>query len=233
MLHHRLRAAATKGPKTLTFVGGKVTAPGGLDTWVTLSLTSGFLGGIGSKPSPGDLVICQVFGLSASTVSMSGWTELINDIDTGVRRCVFYKFMSNPVDSTATATFSNDYGRAMVCQIWRNANPTTPFGTVATAYGTGSATNAPAVTPAVDQATILAFGVSASFNLSSLVSPFTKPSNMDVLTGVVEDSSVAAIATAAKTGATTSAFDPDAFGGGASTSANIWAAATVALYPQT
>lgn len=155
----------------LQYVGG--TSGVGTSTGYTVSLNGTLTGGLASSPAPGDVVVVfSGFGNTASSApAVSGnasgaylgatAAQHINDTwDTEFRS--FYQKMGATPDTTLTITRATNaaYGGGTTVQVWRGADPTTPFIGAATpaSGGNGAALNPPAYNPAVSGALIIAGG---------------------------------------------------------------------------
>jgi hypothetical protein len=126
--------AAAAPPAGITYVGSKNT---------TLSLTSGDwvvsltdLNGVsGANPVEGDLIIISYSTENTGAIDVAGWTKIVDAIPSGTGRRahtgVFYKFMGATPDTTATVT-AGFRVNALVAQVWRGVNQTTPFDVTST-----------------------------------------------------------------------------------------------------
>ncbi len=162
----------------IVYVGGKVdsraTTTG---SWV-VSL-SGLSGGIASSPAAGDLVVV-VFGQSAAgdfnMILNTGYTEVIDlwsadssEINLGV----YHKIMGGTPDTDCTATVNATSGvtAAMIIQVWRGVNATTPMDVTPTATGSnnGSVANPPSITPVTPGAVVIGIGAAGSAFNSGII----------------------------------------------------------------
>lgn len=200
---------------------------------LTVSLT-GLTGGSSSTPSPGDIVLLAVsFGATGNgdiTVSSSGWTEISDlyandsrDINFGL----FYKIMSDPVDTSVT--FGGTNPRVAIASVWSGVDQTTPLDvTKVEATGANSGViDPPAITPTTTGAKVIAAG--GATNVSAATD--TLSSDLDNFVWAAQShGSFRAYVGIGKADWTAGSYNPSSWGGSVSVD-DTWAATTIALRP--
>lgn len=233
MSHHRLRGVGNN--RGLIYVGGAVAEHTGSGD-ITLSLTS-LTGGIASSPAAGDVVIVAFASKAPEnynlTMATSGYTELADLYSNDTRDAalgVYAKVMGATPDTSASATNPyafTEYGIA--AHVWRNTNVVSGIVTpIATATGVDSGVpNPPAVTPTVAGSVIIVVGAGTAIDTEQPI--FSAPSGITLFQGNPPYN--INIAIGAYVGWTSGAYDCAAFGGGSTSIADSWCAASLVLQP--
>lgn len=230
------------GGGTIEYVGGRTHAFPGTTSTTVISLNGTLTGGLATSPAEGDLVVVS-YAIHGGDLNMSivttGYVEVADlwasdSLDTNLG--VFYKAMGATPDTDVEvmATTSAGAPGAVIIQVWRGVDATTPIDvttTTATGVNTG-APNPPAITPVTAGAVVVVCGAGTSLNGGVTLSQSgTELSNFIAVYGDNADASNNDITAAMGSFAWTSgAFDPVALVGNAATSLS-WAAATLALRP--
>lgn len=133
------------------------------------SLTGLFaLGGLGSAPIAGDLVVAAIAFKDATdrdiTCTTSGYTELADlfqSATNSIQLGVFYKRLT-----TAETSIAFNIGAAVnsyfAVHVWRNVAATQPDATTTTSQGTTAQPNAPSITTTIANAVVIAIGAGAA-----------------------------------------------------------------------
>lgn len=217
---------------SITYVGGITTTSDCL-SGATVSLTS-LTGGSDSSASAGDVVIAAVSKAATGLISttISGYVKIAesySDDNTDTNFSFFYKVMGPTPDTSFVVPSSgaNFNGLTVAVQVWRGVDPARPLdvlSTSASGINTGQP-NPPAITPSTSGAIIIAAGgnggnggVFTSSDLSNFITAFVFNS---------QSSTIGMGSYAWSSGA----FDPAQFGGGTTSVAASWGAATLALRP--
>ena len=222
----------------LLYVGG--SSGGGTGSTYSVSLTS-LTGGAASAPIAGDLVVVvtgfsQISDGNPGVTAPSGYTELAdlyaND-NADANLSVNYKIQTATPDTSVTVTGPNStaYGGGTVVHVWRGANSTTPIDvTITTATGTNaSRPNAPSITPVTVGAVVLACGFGTGGTSQTTM---TTPSGMTNGISYKHDGATYdGVVSVASVAWTSGAYDPAAWTGGTTSTADSWAAASVAIRP--
>jgi hypothetical protein len=149
---------------TLTYVGGRTQSGAGTTANISVSLTS-LTGGTDTGPLAGDMVIIaiEMCGTTNKSYRIANYVQIAdlyaNDTEDSNLQ-VGYKFMGATPDTTAIITGgsgSNSDAFAIVVQVWRNVDSTTPMDvtpTTASLLNTGIP-NPPAITPITSGAQII------------------------------------------------------------------------------
>lgn len=234
MLARRLRRATQVAAASgLTFVGGATASSTGSSN--SFSLT-GLTGGIASAPAAGDLVIVAVatkYGTDQNiTCSTSGYTEVADLFQTdtaATNMAVYYKRLSS-AETSVSLNWVQNTGARVVIHVWRGSDASSPLdATTTTATGANSGIpNAPSITTVTDNAVVIAIGAAAFDNVVS--NDLTVPSGMENFFQTTNSFS-GGIGIASVVRASAGAYNPAAFGGSSSNSANSWCAATLAIRP--
>ncbi len=169
----------------LVYVGG--TGGAGNTDGYTVSLSGTLVGGVGSSPEPGDLVIVSSGFNSASvktphanaTGNISGayvaaHANLIADYNADANFGTFYQLQGATVDTSIAINrpTTNTYGGSTTVHVWRGVDSTNPMDVTPTStFGIGSAwPNPPSITPISSGAVIVACGYGAqSTNTAALL----------------------------------------------------------------
>lgn len=233
--------AATGGGDNLVFVGGSAGGATSSSTTgiLTFSLT-GLTGGLTSAPEVGDIVIVGVAFKDSTNRSISsvsaGYTELTDlyvNSSNDTNFAVYYKVLSTAETSISINVGVTGYtiSAKLVVHAWRNINTVSPLDTTPVTV-TGTPTggpDAPAITTVTGEAVVIAIGATA-FSSTYPSTALTVPSGMENF--FTDSSSVVSIGIASALVPSAGVYDPPAFGGGSSSSANSYAAITIALRPQ-
>jgi hypothetical protein len=206
----------TTGTATIELVGntGRVTLTG-----ASINLPSGL--------QPGDLVIIASSSDGTTPAYATGYTagQRGRPDSTGYQWC--YKFMGNPVDTTASG-LTNNITTTHLAIAFRGVSSTTPLDATSPAVATDDAgsPNPPAITTATNNAVVVALG----FLDDDLVSASAgAPTNYTFAAASQSSSSGSTVMAAFRTKTPAGSEDPGAFSGGS----DDWAAATLALRPGT
>jgi hypothetical protein len=151
-------SSCTGGPYVMpTLVGTGTPAEGTSGSVLSVNRTVGQLN---------DLVVVIVVAGASAAPPVTGTTPAFTVASSGsltnISAHVMYRWITNVATEPTTYTFQPGSGRAMgVARVYRNVDPTTPFGTAATPYldSTGGGltyTNAPTVTTATDKNLVIA-----------------------------------------------------------------------------
>jgi hypothetical protein len=229
-------------PSGIQFVGGKAAGKNGATSGnTTLSLTSDLTGGIASSVSNNDLVVAAFATGSnadrtlsitdgANPYTLIGTELYANDNgDTNLR--VAYKFVSGDTATTFGPTGATADDGTTAVYVFRGVNMTTPLDVAAvTATGiNASNANPPSITPTTPGAFILCIGAACpdagatSFSSSDLVL-FRSVNNMN-------GSFFSLMGLGIKDDWVSGAFDAAAFTPSNTTTADSWAAMSIALRP--
>ena len=202
----------------ISFVGGD---SGNGSTAVTLNLPGGI--------AQNDVVIAAHMGSLTSNRDMdiSGYQELADlyqDDTTDTNLGVFRKVMGATPDSTVA--FADQGVNACVFHCWRGVNTTTPEDATTTVGGAidGATPDPPAINTATANAVVLAIGASSEADAVT-----NAPSGYGNLFDSQGNSANCAISSKSVASPTTE--DPATYGDIVGTTADSWAAATVALRP--
>ncbi len=225
----------------ITFVGGKSIGGLGTTADIVISLTD-LVGGIGTKPVKGDVVI--VAFSTGSTVNrdlvIAGFTEIADlyaDDTYDTNLAVAYKVMGDTPDTSVTLTggsLNTADAYAVAIHVWRNVDPITPLdvtSTTATASNSGLA-NPPAITPVTQGAFVIVIGAAAH---ASGTHYFASPESAvtTFFTAGADDTNDATVGMGVYREWTSGAYDPAAFRlTVADSGSNSWAAVTMALRPR-
>jgi len=153
-------------PYGTAYVGGASGTQSGNNA-ITVTFTS-LTGGVGGGVLPNDLVVAVVGAGDDTdrtlTLATAGYTKLYdlyqNDADdSGLG--VFYKVMgATPDTNVVTGTNTSGTGsQALIVQVWRGVNTSTPIGANASAGAiNGSLANPPAITTTSPNSRVIAIG---------------------------------------------------------------------------
>lgn len=223
----------------LTYVGGNSAAVAGSTTvGASMSLTA-LTGGSGSTAQTGDIVVVLVGigsqGVNAPTMSTTGYTTIATlyaDDTNDANLLVAYKVMGGTPDTVVDTNPSGNNARALAAavHVWRGVDTTTPLdvtSTTATGINTGQPTP-PAITPVTSGSVIICCGVSGEANPASATFTTATLSNFVANGSSDTNSTNVGIGSFAWSSGT---YTPATFGGGSLSSANSWAAVSLALRP--
>lgn len=215
------------------FVGSQTYGRAGstVDTAVTFALT----GGVGTTPQAGDFVVLSIaIGQTNSTSApqgITGYTTLGQVVGADTYDAGLYvgtKVMGSTPDTTfpVRSSYSIDNAQAAIVFVWRNVESLDVAST--TASGANSrAANPPAITPVTENSIVMAIGSSA--HVGGTVN-YTNTELQGFRTAAANDTYDVSLG-AGYVNWTTGAFDPVAFTITGSTTADSWAALTLALKP--
>jgi hypothetical protein len=229
---------------TIAYVGGKTAGiPGSTATNTTVALNSGFNGGVGGTNAgvqAGDLVIVSygvgVSGAATMTINdpgavpyvMPNGAQLAGSDNNDAMLRVGYKFMPGTPDANVVLgpTGATANGGAYAIHVYREVNPETPFDvTTTTAVGNNTGRpNPPAITPITRGSVVVVATSSAAGTAVALT--FAGATNLQQSLQAATVDGQASLATYAWT---SGALDPAASTTGSSTTADSWAALTMAL----
>jgi hypothetical protein len=228
-----LMAAGTGNFLPLEFVGGSAFSNASTQT-PSCSLTS-LTGGVASAPSEGDVVVaCISFKDSEENIkcTTAGYVRvacLYADDNNDTNLAVFYKVLTS-ADTTVAFDLGGITASRFAVHVWRNADPYRPVCIVRTSVLTNTAVpNSPAITTPVNQSVVVSIGANAGGTTTPL-SNLTVPSGMENFFQVTS-SSDSGIGIASYLQATAGSYDPAAFGGGSTNTANSAAAVTLCVWP--
>jgi hypothetical protein len=196
---------ANTGRVTLT--GSSITLPSGLQ--------------------PGDLVIVASASDNDTPDYATGYTPGQRDRPNSAGYQWCYKFMGNPVDTTASG-LTNDSRTPHLAIAFRGVDSTTPLDATspAVASGESGSPNPPSITTATNNAVVVALGFLDDDRVSASAGA---PTNYTFAAASQSSSGGATVMAAFRTKTPAGSEDPGAF----STSSDNWAAATLALRPGT
>jgi hypothetical protein len=224
----------------ISYVGGRTDAFQGTSSARAISLTT-LTGGSDSAPQAGDLVVL-FYGtgsnvttgrtLSVSTADYQALTQQLGSDTYDTHFNVFYKRMGSTPDTSVTVSGTGSTADAgtVVIHVFRGVDETTPLDVSAVpASGNNSANaNPPAITPTTSGAWIVAGGSAAH---ADGVDTFTSTDLSNFRTAGADDNYDVTIG-AGTAEWSSGAFDPAQFGWtGTASTANSWAAYTLALRP--
>jgi hypothetical protein len=245
MLATFLKGASAAGG--LEFVGGVALSSADTqspaDTGTPSYSLTGLTGGLASAPAIGDIVIaCVAFNNGTDRniqCTTSGYTEvadLYHNSNNDAQLGVYYKVLTSADTSVAFNLGVNV--RSVFCAlVWRNINATPLDATTTTATNTRTRADPPAITTVTNNAVVIAVGATAIRGDEVLA--FTAgPSGMtNFYTSQTATNSVPAssIGIASVVVPIAGSYDPGIFattGSSATSTANSWCAATLALRPK-
>jgi hypothetical protein len=243
MVHPYVLAVAGGGGAAPEYVGGRTHSFIGTLSTTSISLAGTLTGGLDDTPTEDDLVIVS-YGIESGsdidvTISTGGYTEvadLYGNDSIDVNLGVFRKFMGAVPDTDVVvgATGGTANPGAVVIQVWRGVDLTTPMDAAATtATGTnGGNPDPPAITPSTTDAMIIVCAAANALNggatlsqsgseLSNFIAVYSDNAN------ALNDDVTVAMGSKLWTGG---AFNPVALVGNVSGSL-AWCAVTMALRP--
>lgn len=247
MLSGRVSGAGASAPLTgINYVGSYTSGVIPSTTDITVMFGGSLTGGLASSASEGDLVIVYFavgtsFRTEARDLQISGYTQLqrlFADDSNETTLLVAYKFMGSSPDSSFTivgGTRGTVDAGAVVVQVWRGVDPTTPFSpTETTAIGFNSALcDPPPITPSVAGSYIVAGG-SAGHTRGTTVPParFTSSDLSDFRSIVGPNTTNDVTIGVGYFEWSSGTFNPGFFTfNGANSTSFCWAAVTLALLP--
>ena len=222
---------------TLQYVGGAEAS--GNSAAFNVPLTS-LTGGTGGAVTSGDLVIVATGFVQTSNlnpgVSTAGYTEVADLYQNDSRDANFsvnWKVMGGTPDTAVNCLGSGSATNGTVCiaHVWRNADPTTPIDvTRTTAQSNNSAIpNSPAITPVTAGAVVLSLGLGTGAAADNAVAaPSGYGNQMDMS---VDPGNAVTVGIASKAWSGSGLEDPAAWTNWTTSTADSWAAVTLAIRP--
>jgi hypothetical protein len=223
----------------ISYIGGNSGSAAGATSGNT---TLNFLS-IGGAPAANDLIVIAISISSQGrtpthTIPSGGFTQIGSTIygngtTYDASLSLFYKFADGVETSCDFGPSGNAAdGIAVVCQVFRGVDTSTPLDGVSpvTATGAGNARpNADPITPATAGAWIIAAGSGAAASGNVMVEPSAVMENLIALNRT--ETNDAMLGMGYHSGWTSGAFDPPIYTSGATQAANSWCAITIALRP--
>lgn len=223
-------------------VGRKIVVGNGLTTaGATISLTD-LTGGLSSQPSEDDNIYIafgaagtadltlQINDAGSTAYELVGTELYANDTHDANLRVAWKRAGATPDTEFIVDTSATTRAYVVMVEVWRDATTGPPETGTATGTNTGLA-NPPSRLPTITDSNILVFGVAATADTTGAA--FTS-SDLTDFQSQNSDGSAAASDMAGGMGYkewTSGTFDPAAFGGGSSNTANSWAAVSLNIVP--